>query len=103
MIGFKSFLIQTDKTEVQHQIVIFVGMTCGIMMLLFTRFWGEWALTDIMKNLEFWLLELFEDGVKMLLCAREVFVCNWLGNEHWFEYTRLCVVDQVWAVIGVSR
>ncbi|KAJ0470047.1 hypothetical protein HanIR_Chr14g0714541 [Helianthus annuus] len=70
MIGFKSFLIQTDKTEVQHQIVIFVGMTCGIMMLLFTRFWGEWALT---------------------------------GNEHWFEYTRLCVVDQVWAVIGVSR
>ncbi|MFS7934157.1 hypothetical protein Hanom_Chr05g00388301 [Helianthus anomalus] len=99
--------IQSHKTEVQHQIVLFVGMTCGIMMLLFTRFWGEWALTgwweDIMKNLEVWLLELFEDGVKMLLCAREVFVCNWLGNEHWFEYTRLCVVDQVWAVIGVPR
>ncbi|KAJ0495260.1 putative carboxypeptidase C [Helianthus annuus] len=32
-----------------------------------------------MRNLEVWLLELFEDGVKMLLYAREVFVCNWLG------------------------
>lgn len=30
----------------QHQIstLLFVGLTCGTMMLLFTRFWGEWAL-----------------------------------------------------------
>ncbi|KAG6761583.1 hypothetical protein POTOM_034811 [Populus tomentosa] len=36
-----------DKNQVQHQIsiLLFVGMTCGLLMLLFTRFFGSWALT----------------------------------------------------------
>ncbi|KAK9052039.1 hypothetical protein SSX86_028667 [Deinandra increscens subsp. villosa] len=40
-------LAKQDKSEVQHQIstLLFVGLTCGIMMLFFTRFRGEWALT----------------------------------------------------------
>ncbi|MFS8031336.1 putative multi antimicrobial extrusion protein [Helianthus anomalus] len=40
-------LAKQDKSEVQHQIstLLFVGLTCGVMMLLFTRFWGEWALS----------------------------------------------------------
>ncbi|KAL1833781.1 hypothetical protein ACET3Z_003432 [Daucus carota] len=35
------------KDEVQHQIsvLLFVGLICGILMLLFTRFSGAWALT----------------------------------------------------------
>ncbi|KAK1369491.1 Protein DETOXIFICATION [Heracleum sosnowskyi] len=35
------------KDEVQHQIsvLLFVGLTCGVLMLLFTRFFGAWALT----------------------------------------------------------
>ncbi|KAK1422923.1 hypothetical protein QVD17_18212 [Tagetes erecta] len=39
-------LAKEDKSAVQHQIstLLFVGLTCGTMMLLFTRFWGEWAL-----------------------------------------------------------
>ncbi|KAK1437891.1 hypothetical protein QVD17_03691 [Tagetes erecta] len=40
-------LAKQDKAEVQHQIsmLLFVGLACGVMMLLFTRFRGEWALS----------------------------------------------------------
>ncbi|KAF4375443.1 hypothetical protein F8388_024102 [Cannabis sativa] len=40
-------LAKRDKKEVQHHIsvLLFVGLTCGFMMLLFTRFFGSWALT----------------------------------------------------------
>ncbi|KAI3698806.1 hypothetical protein L2E82_42643 [Cichorium intybus] len=40
-------LAKQDKSEVQHQIstLLFVGLTCGLMMLFFTRFRGEWALS----------------------------------------------------------
>lgn len=35
-----------DKNEVQHQIsiLLFVGLSCGILMLVFTRLFGPWAL-----------------------------------------------------------
>ncbi|KAK7849852.1 protein detoxification 46 [Quercus suber] len=37
-----------DKNEVQHHIsiLLFVGLTCGCLMLLFTKFFGSWVLTD---------------------------------------------------------
>ncbi|XP_062176441.1 protein DETOXIFICATION 46, chloroplastic-like [Alnus glutinosa] len=40
-------LAKRDKNEVQHQIsiLLFVGLTCGTLMLLFTQFLGSWALT----------------------------------------------------------
>ncbi|OWM80304.1 hypothetical protein CDL15_Pgr019584 [Punica granatum] len=40
-------LARQDKNEVQHQIsiLLFVGLTCGFFMLLFTKFFGSWALT----------------------------------------------------------
>ncbi|KAK4539054.1 hypothetical protein RGQ29_032012 [Quercus rubra] len=40
-------LAKRDKNEVQHQIsiLLFVGITCGTLMLLFTQFLGPWALT----------------------------------------------------------
>lgn len=40
-------LAKQDKAEVQHQIstLLFVGLACGIMMLFFTRFRGQWALS----------------------------------------------------------
>ncbi|KAJ0010217.1 hypothetical protein Pint_34789 [Pistacia integerrima] len=40
-------LAKGDKKEVQHQIsvLLFVGLTCGVLMLLFTQFLGSWALT----------------------------------------------------------
>ncbi|PKI38585.1 hypothetical protein CRG98_041018, partial [Punica granatum] len=40
-------LAQQDKDEVQHQIsvLLFVGLNCGLLMLLFTKFFGSWALT----------------------------------------------------------
>ncbi|KAI8016383.1 hypothetical protein LOK49_LG05G01995 [Camellia lanceoleosa] len=40
-------LAKRDKKEVQHQIsiLLFVGLTCGILMFFFMRFLGAWALT----------------------------------------------------------
>ncbi|XP_021627751.1 protein DETOXIFICATION 47, chloroplastic isoform X4 [Manihot esculenta] len=40
-------LARRDKNEVQHQIsiLLFVGLACGVLMFLFTRFFGSWALT----------------------------------------------------------
>ncbi|KAJ7978516.1 Protein DETOXIFICATION [Quillaja saponaria] len=40
-------LARQEKNEVQHQIsiLLFVGLTCGIFMLLFTKFFGSRALT----------------------------------------------------------
>ncbi|XP_027356141.1 protein DETOXIFICATION 46, chloroplastic [Abrus precatorius] len=40
-------LAKEDKNEVQHQIsmLLFIGLICGTLMLLFTQFLGSWALT----------------------------------------------------------
>lgn len=40
-------LARQDENEAQHQIsvLLFVGLACGFLMLLFTRFFGSWALT----------------------------------------------------------
>ncbi|XP_030450669.1 protein DETOXIFICATION 46, chloroplastic-like isoform X1 [Syzygium oleosum] len=40
-------LARQDKDGVQHQIsiLLFVGLTCGFLMLFFTKFFGLWALT----------------------------------------------------------
>ncbi|XP_015892264.1 protein DETOXIFICATION 46, chloroplastic [Ziziphus jujuba] len=40
-------LARRDKNEVQHHIsmLLFLGLACGTVMLLFTRIWGPWALT----------------------------------------------------------
>ncbi|CAM8901817.1 unnamed protein product [Rhodiola kirilowii] len=40
-------LAKKDKGEVQHQIsvLLFVGLACGVFMMIFTKFYGAWALT----------------------------------------------------------
>ncbi|CAH8356957.1 unnamed protein product [Eruca vesicaria subsp. sativa] len=40
-------LARQDKDEVQHQIsiLLFIGLACGVMMMVFTRLFGSWALT----------------------------------------------------------
>ncbi|KAK3412581.1 hypothetical protein EUGRSUZ_I01314 [Eucalyptus grandis] len=40
-------LARRDKNEVQHQIsiLLFIGLACGLLMLLFTRFLGTWTIT----------------------------------------------------------
>ncbi|GAV62375.1 MatE domain-containing protein [Cephalotus follicularis] len=40
-------IAKEDKNEVQHQIsiLLFVALTCGFLMLLFTKLFGSWALT----------------------------------------------------------
>lgn len=40
------FFLQ-DKKEAQHQIsvLLFIGLVCGLMMLLLTRLFGPWAVT----------------------------------------------------------
>ncbi|KAF3572012.1 hypothetical protein F2Q69_00062946 [Brassica cretica] len=46
-------LARQDKDEVQHQIsiLLFIGLACGLMMMVFTRLFGSWALTGA-KNAE---------------------------------------------------
>ncbi|KAL6963792.1 Protein DETOXIFICATION 46, chloroplastic [Sarracenia purpurea var. burkii] len=48
-------LARRDKDEVQHQIsiLLFIGLTCGVVMLFFTRLLGAWALTDYFANITF--------------------------------------------------
>ncbi|KAM1242692.1 hypothetical protein ACFX2G_035022 [Malus domestica] len=40
-------LAKGDRNEAQHHIsiLLFIGLTCGFAMLIFTRFFGSWALT----------------------------------------------------------
>ncbi|GMY18739.1 protein DETOXIFICATION 46, chloroplastic, partial [Fagus crenata] len=40
-------IARKDKNELQHHIsiLLFVGLACGYLMLLFTKFFGAWALT----------------------------------------------------------
>uniref|UniRef100_A0A7N0SZ40 Protein DETOXIFICATION n=1 Tax=Kalanchoe fedtschenkoi TaxID=63787 RepID=A0A7N0SZ40_KALFE len=40
-------LAKKDKREVQHQIsiLLFVGLACGVFMMIFTKLYGAWALT----------------------------------------------------------
>ncbi|CAE6000395.1 unnamed protein product [Arabidopsis arenosa] len=40
-------LARRDKDEVQHQIsiLLFIGLACGVTMMVFTRLFGSWALT----------------------------------------------------------
>ena len=44
---FDKMPLVQDKNEVQHHIsiLLFVGLTCGCLMLLFTKFFGSWVLT----------------------------------------------------------
>uniref|UniRef100_A0A2N9IX12 Uncharacterized protein n=1 Tax=Fagus sylvatica TaxID=28930 RepID=A0A2N9IX12_FAGSY len=50
-------LARKDKNEVQHHIsiLLFVGLACGCLMLLFTKFFGAWALTGIVGTSVPWL------------------------------------------------
>lgn len=42
----------------------------------------EAMLTDWMRNMEVGIPTLLEDGVKLLVYAREYdLICNWLGND----------------------
>ncbi|KAL0745075.1 hypothetical protein Bca101_100927 [Brassica carinata] len=49
-------LAKQDKKEAQHQIsvLLFIGLVCGLMMLLLTRLFGPWAVTAFTrgKNIE---------------------------------------------------
>ncbi|XP_002878546.2 LOW QUALITY PROTEIN: protein DETOXIFICATION 46, chloroplastic [Arabidopsis lyrata subsp. lyrata] len=49
-------LARRDKDEVQHQIsiLLFIGLACGVTMMVFTRLFGSWALTAFtgVKNAE---------------------------------------------------
>lgn len=72
-----------DKNEVQHQIsiLLFVGLTCGIFMFIFTRFWGEWALTAFTgaKNVE--IISSANTYVQIRGLAWPAVLIGWVGQS----------------------
>ncbi|KAI3717331.1 hypothetical protein L1987_68893 [Smallanthus sonchifolius] len=65
--GFKLY---EDKSEVQHQIstLLFVGLTCGMMMLFFTWFQGEWALSAFSGAKNAHMLSAANTYVQVFVC-----------------------------------
>ncbi|XP_010531468.1 PREDICTED: protein DETOXIFICATION 47, chloroplastic [Tarenaya hassleriana] len=45
-------LAKQDKDEAQHQIsvLLFIGLACGLLMLLFTKLFGTWAVTAFTRG-----------------------------------------------------
>ncbi|XP_074325034.1 protein DETOXIFICATION 46, chloroplastic-like [Apium graveolens] len=72
-----------DKNEVQHQIsiLLFVGLTCGVFMFFFTRFWGEWALTAFTgaKNVE--VISSANTYVQVRGLAWPAVLIGWVGQS----------------------
>ncbi|KAK1402668.1 Protein DETOXIFICATION [Heracleum sosnowskyi] len=72
-----------DKNEVQHQIsiLLFVGLTCGVFMFFFTRFWGEWALTAFTgaKNVE--IISSANTYVQIRGLAWPAVLIGWVGQS----------------------
>ncbi|KAL1801799.1 hypothetical protein ACET3Z_030446 [Daucus carota] len=72
-----------DKKEVQHQIsiLLFVGLTCGVFMFFFTRFWGEWALTAFTgaKNVE--IISSANTYVQIRGLAWPAVLIGWVGQS----------------------
>lgn len=47
LVTSNRIVLMQDKDEVQHQIsiLLFIGLACGVTMMVLTRLFGSWALT----------------------------------------------------------
>ncbi|KAJ6395791.1 hypothetical protein OIU77_020950 [Salix suchowensis] len=76
-------LARQDKKEVQHQIsiLLFVGLTCGFLMLLLTKIFGPWALTAFAgpKNLD--ILPAANTYVQIRALAWPTILVGWVAQS----------------------
>ncbi|CAA7028304.1 unnamed protein product [Microthlaspi erraticum] len=83
-------LARRDKDEVQHQIsiLLFIGLACGVMMMVFTRLFGSWALTGA-KNAE--IVPAANTNVQILGLAWPAVLIGWVAQSAriWYSWCRL--------------
>ncbi|GAV75785.1 MatE domain-containing protein [Cephalotus follicularis] len=81
-------IAEEDKNEVQHQILIllFVALTCGFLMLLFTKLFGSWALTVFAGAKNVQILPSVNTYVQVCLAWPAVLV-GWVTQSARWIYT----------------
>ncbi|GKV21070.1 hypothetical protein SLEP1_g31093 [Rubroshorea leprosula] len=76
-------LARRDKNDVQHQIsiLLFIGLTCGFLMLLFTRFFGAWALTAFTGSKNVHIVPAANSYVQIRGLAWPAILVGWIAQS----------------------
>ncbi|GLU02843.1 hypothetical protein SLE2022_200770 [Rubroshorea leprosula] len=76
-------LARRDKNDVQHQIsiLLFIGLTCGFLMLLFTRFFGAWALTVFTGSKNVHIVPAANSYVQIRGLAWPAILVGWIAQS----------------------
>ncbi|KAL6211500.1 hypothetical protein ACLB2K_016725 [Fragaria x ananassa] len=76
-------LAKGDKDEVQHHIstLLFVALTCGFLMLLFTRFLGSWALTAFTGSKNMQIIPAANTYVQIRSLAWPAVLVGWVTQS----------------------
>ncbi|XP_075672987.1 protein DETOXIFICATION 46, chloroplastic-like [Castanea sativa] len=76
-------LARQDKKEVQHHIsiLLFVGLTCGCLMLLFTRLFGSWVLTAFTGSKNAHLIPAANTYVQIRGLAWPALLVGWVAQS----------------------
>ncbi|XP_050261317.1 protein DETOXIFICATION 46, chloroplastic [Quercus robur] len=102
-------LARQDKNEVQHHIsiLLFVGLTCGCLMLLFTKFFGSWVLTAFTGPKNAHLIPAANKYVQIRGLAWPALLVGWVAQsaslgmkDSWGPLKALAVASAV-NVVGV--
>ncbi|KAL6213676.1 hypothetical protein ACLB2K_013122 [Fragaria x ananassa] len=76
-------LAKGDKDEVQHHIstLLFVALTCGFLMLLFTRFFSSWALTAFTGSKNMQIIPAANTYVQIRSLAWPAVLVGWVTQS----------------------
>ncbi|KMT00356.1 hypothetical protein BVRB_9g216650 [Beta vulgaris subsp. vulgaris] len=76
-------LARQDEKQVQHQIsiLLFVGVACGVSMLGFTKFFGEWALTAFAGANNVHLVPAANTYVQIRALAWPAILVGWVAQS----------------------
>ncbi|KAK9677807.1 hypothetical protein RND81_11G168900 [Saponaria officinalis] len=76
-------LARQDEKKVQHQIsiLLFVGLSCGVMMLLFTKLFGAWALTAFAGAKNVHLVPAGDTYIQIRALAWPAILVGWVAQS----------------------
>uniref|UniRef100_A0A803LPC7 Protein DETOXIFICATION n=1 Tax=Chenopodium quinoa TaxID=63459 RepID=A0A803LPC7_CHEQI len=76
-------LARQDEKQVQHQIsiLLFVGLACGVSMLVFTKFFGSWALTAFAGAQNVHLLPAANSYIQIRALAWPAILVGWVAQS----------------------